>query len=535
MKPGAGRRSPPHSALTALLRSSLVLLTAGSAEAAPDAAARAEAVQMVQTQRCEQAIPLLEQARRNDPGDARLPLLAGECQIRLRRYADAVISLTEVKRLDPRLPDVDLYLGIAHYHTGDLEAAERDFEAARVTSPGRAEVDLYLGMILLQDSRNEEAAAALQRARMADARAVEPVASYYEGLALLAAGQSSKGREALERVRELAPGSDWAAAAERSLQGAPGWGPRQSFFEAMVGTEWNTNVTLAGTEISPGEISGRRDLGTVWSATAGTEVYRQDEWAVGALASYYGNAHTTLYQFDLQYPGASIWVDRRLSDVTTFRFQSEINYAWYGYEPYTVLGGLTPSIFHSWQDYGLTWVYAKFYGGDYFFDNFDIDDSIGPPGVDEERQRNRDGWGVTAGFLHTANVKAIDTELRGGFNYYHYWSVGTEWRYDGYEVILGFRRPLPYEFVLDGQAGFVYRPFYHPSTYPENNTIPLVFPYAKRRDNAWQFEVKLERPINSWLKASARYYYLDNGSNTPTFNYRQQIWGAYLTVNFRQE
>ncbi len=515
-----------------------LLLGAGVAAATDDA--RREAVALVEARRCELALPLLEKARRSDPGDARLPLLAAQCEIRLRRYPEALASIAEVKRLDPQLPGADLLRGIALYHTGDLAAAEGAFEAARATSPGRADTDLYLGLIRLQRSELREGAALLERARRMDPAAVEPVASYYEGMAWLAAGEQRRASEALARVRDVAPGSAWALAADHALAGAPGWGPRGSFAELTVGPEWNTNVTLAGSDIAPGDISGRRDIDTVWSGFAGTEIYRGAAWSVGALASYTGNAHATLYEYDLEYPGASLWVDRRVSDATTLRLQSDFTYAWYGYQPYQVFGGLAPQAYQSWGDAGLTWAYARFYGGDYFFDNLDYPDQgrpggFGPPGVDEAAARNRDGWGLTAGALHTLPLPQIGIELRGAVNFLRYWSVGTEWRHEGYEGLVGFRTPLLWEIVLDGQAGFTYRAFRHPSTYPENNTLPLRYAGVRRRDKVWQFEVKIERPITPWLKASARYYYLANGSNTAAFNYRQQIWGGYLTLAFRQQ
>jgi len=540
LSPGAAGRSVTWPALKAVVCAWLLALVPGPAVSAPTTGdARREAVDLVQSRRCETAIPALELARRGDPGDARLPLLEAECQIRLQRYADALASLQEVKRLDPRQPELDLYFGIAHYHTGDLAAAEKDFEAARRSSPGRADTDLYLGLILLQRSEPRRAAEMLARARRTDADAVEPVASYYEGLAWSAAREDTQARDAFRRVQQLAPESDWAEAAGRALASAPGWGPRGSFVEASSGVEYNTNVTLAGSDLAPGQVSGRRDVDTMWSLVAGTEIYRGDRWSLGGLVNYYGNAHTKLWQYDLEYPGSSLWLDYRLTPDTTLRFQTEVNYAWYGYQPYQVLGAMTPQAYHSWHDYGITWAYAKFLGGSYFFQNVDYPDigtpgGFGPRGVNEAEARNRDGWGITGGVLHTLPISALDLELRGGFNYYHYWSVGTEWRYTGYEGLVGFRKPLLWEFVLDGQAGFLYRPFAHPSTYPQNDTLPLQYANVDRRDNVWQFEVKLERPLTSWLKASFRYYYLDNGSNTAVYNYRQQIWGGYLTVSFRQ-
>ncbi len=505
------------------------------AQGVPDAATQRQIVELVQSRRCEEALPLLELARKKDPGDARLPLLAGECQIRLKQYGNARASLEAAQRIAPDLANLDLFLGIAHYHLDDLDAAQGALEKARVTSPGRAEVDLYDGMILLRRGEYREAALALSRARSIDAPVVEPMASYYEGVAWKAAEDLDKARVALKRVEELAPGTAWDEAARRALEAAPGWGFRKSFVEASVGVEYNTNVTVQGNVIAPGDISGRRDVATVWSVLGGTEFYRGEQWSAGALVSYYGNAHTELYRYDLEYPGGSLWLDRKLSDKTTLRLQTDINYAWYGYEPFVVVGGISPQIFHSWDEYGVTWGYTKWYGSDYFFDTFDLPDGIGPPGVNEASARNRDGWGVMVGFQHTLPVPQADLALRGGFNYYHYESQGSDWRYNGYEAVLGFTKPLPWQIVLDGQASYLYQPFENPSTYPESATLPLQFERANRRDSVWQFQVNLERPITPWLKASFRYYYLANASNTAFFDYRQQIWGGYLTFYWNQD
>ena len=151
MTPGAARRSPPRSAFAALARTLLaVALTTSQAGLARADDARREAVDLVEAHRCERALPALDRARKADPGDARLALLAAECQIRLKRYPEALASLADVRRLDPRLPDADLYRAIAEYHTGDLDAAEHSLETARETSPRRADTDLYLGRVLLQ-------------------------------------------------------------------------------------------------------------------------------------------------------------------------------------------------------------------------------------------------------------------------------------------------------------------------------------------------------------------------------------------------
>ncbi len=73
LRAGAARRSPRAPQSVSLSPALLSACSAATpARSAPDAAAQAEIVELVQSRRCEEALPLLAQARSNDPGDARL-------------------------------------------------------------------------------------------------------------------------------------------------------------------------------------------------------------------------------------------------------------------------------------------------------------------------------------------------------------------------------------------------------------------------------------------------------------------------------
>src|SRR6516162_11594470 len=98
---------------------SLPVLAASGAIADDLSALRARAESLASSGRCEEALEVI--AKAGAPDDAKLALLTGQCQIRLKRYADAESSLEHALALDPNLPNGDLSLGIARYHAGDFD------------------------------------------------------------------------------------------------------------------------------------------------------------------------------------------------------------------------------------------------------------------------------------------------------------------------------------------------------------------------------------------------------------------------------
>jgi len=535
--------------------------------------------------RCAEALPVLEEARAADPSSARVPFIAGQCQIETKRYADAVASLEAAKRESESPAETDLYLGMARFHLGDFDGAERALADARARTPGRPELDFYDGLLLLSRAASHEAsrdfareaAAALGRSRRSGADWLEPVVSYYEGLAWQGADERAKSRTALNRVVAQAPGTVWAEAAQRVLEGRGTEGdpsdasrvfleaeakdrrvrglqgePESTWIALTVGGEWDSNVVLRGADVQlPQDISNERDARFVWSAEGGATLFANDDWTVGVVGYYYGTVQNHLTDFDVQFPSLSIWADRLLSDRDAVRLQYDFGYAWIGGDPYLALQNLMPAYYHNWGQLGTSRLFAQGAWDNYFPNILDVPSPAfvgapcpnplgvcGPAGLDEGSARNLDGWGFNAGVDHAvlAWIPYVPTWIRAGYRFNQYWARGTEYDYQGHEFRLGFRSPLPFEFTLDAWGSFTYQPFQHTSTYPASSTVVAGTPYAlrtdKRRDDIYQFQVSLERPITSWLLASIRYSWIENQSNVNIFEYDRQIIGGYLTVRF---
>lgn len=519
-----------------------------------DDSLRARGERLASTGRCGEALPVLAQAGAAAPDDGRIPLVTGQCLIRLQRYPEAVVALERAKGLDAALRDVDLSLGIARFHAGDAPGAERALADARAAGSARPELEFYEGMTRLQLGQFDAAAAeSLERAGQAKPETLEPVASYYAGLAFRSVEERDRARSALRRVVDGHPGTPWADAAERALRemdesGSTLWARIQ------VGMEYDDNVIFRGAGVAvPSEIGGQSDPRGVWSVELGSELYRSEDWTVGARVNYYGSVHSELEDFDLQYPGGSLWVDRRIDEATLARVEYGFGYAWLGYDPYVASQVLTPQMFHSFGEWGVTRFWTQFLWSNFFPNDFDVVDgdgvgtpcppeafgTCGPAGLSEASERNRDGILYTAGVQHTWPIPIARTELLTGILVEYNDPRGSEYTYAGYGAELGATTRLPLDLTLTTRALYVYRPFANASTFPDPNDPNLAagLQYGlssdRRSDDFLEVDVILERKITDNLSASLRYDYLDNHSEVPVFDYNRHLFGGYLTLLWR--
>jgi tetratricopeptide (TPR) repeat protein len=534
-----------------LLASLLVVLAAGEPARGqvrdPDVEA---ALRLALEGRCAAALPELERARGLAPRDAEVPLRLGECAIRLGRYGDAVEALEAARALAPERGDVALRLAIARYHAGDLAAAESalaDAEAAGAEGP---ELDLYRGLLLLErGDAPRDAALAFERARSAGGDAVEPMASYYAGLAWAGAADRARAREALEGVVAAWPDTDWAREAKIALGRLDA--RRRYWASLRAGYEYDDNVVLLGNGVElPSEISSQRDERAAWLLVAGGELFRSGPWSAGAALSYEGWAQADLSEFDLHYPSLQLWLDRRLGERTTARVIFDGDYAWVDGEPFYTSHGAGVSLFENFGRAGTTELGARLWAQNYMFENTDVpdgpgtpgapclddDDPIcGPAGLDESRARNRDGTGFTLGVLHGLSLAGERARLRLGFRYYHFGARGTEYSFNAYETLGDLTIRLPARFTLRLAASWVYQPFRHPSTFPDPDGLVAGREYAlsgsRRHDKFLDTELALARPITRHLTLSVSWRYQRSQSNVEVFDYRRQVLGAYVTAS----
>ena len=475
---------------------------------------------------CEDAIPLLRRVREQTPGDARAALLEGTCAIQLSRYTKALAPLKRARQLGAEPGEPDLYLAIAYYHLGDFARAASALEGAEAAIPERAEVHLYRGLLLLRQEKHREAAAELERAGTLDPDAVEPVASYYAGLAWQSAKDRARAQKALSRVQERAPGTAWA---ERALERSQEREKLNWWASLSAGLEYNDNVVLRGRGVElPANISGTDDVGGLWSLDAGAELWHSGDWTAGLGASYDGSAYSDLSDFNLQSPGVRAWLDRKLTGPLLARLEADLEYTWLDGDKYVASYGATGLLFADLDDASSGRAFVRFARSNFLSSPPSTPRDASLTADQARTARNRDGNEVTIGLDYWRELGSVAL-VNGSYRFQHYYAEGSEYSYNSHELSIGLRRALPFDVILDVSASVELRRYENPSTFPDPPGSGSLENSA-RDEQTYQVDVQLERPITRWLTGSIYYTHWDNVSNVDVYDYDQNIVGFLLTV-----
>ncbi|HEY2014531.1 MAG TPA: tetratricopeptide repeat protein, partial [Bryobacteraceae bacterium] len=100
--------------------------------------------------------------RDGDSAEARL--LLGTTKMNAQEFAEALVDLKKAVELNPQLPDVFSYYGLALLTTGDMAAAANAFRKELEANPNDFVSNLQLGVLFKQDQRYEEARQSFDRA-----------------------------------------------------------------------------------------------------------------------------------------------------------------------------------------------------------------------------------------------------------------------------------------------------------------------------------------------------------------------------------
>ncbi len=489
--------------------------------------------------RCAEAIELYRESGSQHP---RLALVAGRCQVRAGDYASALATLEPV-RDDPEAPaDVDLQLGLAHYHLGALDAARESIGRARARGSEGAMLDLYTGLLQLQQDEVRDAALSLERARRADAEAVEPIASYYAFVAWRSLAEEARARAALARLRESDPDGPWIAEAERILSLDRRTRPRPPvWLDAEAGFEYDGNVSVKGRSpsvfINGDLVDRKKDARGIWSLDGGVELFREEDWAGGVIASYTGTAHFRINEFDTHYSTVTGWVDHDLDDRTRLRGSYDYSFAWVNYDPYVSAHSATATLFRLSDDGdGLTALSAGAGWYDFRYDRLDPPqfDSTPPGETDPDRQDiDRDGTELSLDWMQYRQTDLEDLEMRYGYRYARYQADGREFAHMAHRFLAGFDVILPGEIVWDSWLSFTYRSYDETSVYDDQPDPGSPNQGPRHRDRLWETATSFEKFLTDDISVLARYYFADSGSNVPAYDYHRHVVGAYVRVRFR--
>lgn len=544
----------------------IVALGLASVPALAGAATVEEAVSAarrdVEQGRCEQAYRRLSAF---EGLESRARLLAGQCRIRAGLYPEALGDLDRARGSrdlsSEQVGDVELYRGVALYHLERYTEAAAALDSADGLTRDDAQLALYRGLIALRDGDNDRAAPNLESAARLSPSLTEPVASYYAGLAWQGASERAKAREAFQRVIAIDGDGPWAQEAKKLLETTELF---PYYARGSVGIEYDDNVILRGgvTQNTRSQLdqSGEKDFRGVWRIDGGLQLFSVEDWSGGVTASYSGDAHFDLSQLNTHYPTIGGYLSRRLGPQTVARARYQFGHAWLNEDPFlqSHVGELL--LAHNWTRAGTTTLVGEVLWNDVRFKDFNVPDgqpggsagdacvpaspnsACGPNGLDEARERDRDGLGLGGAIDHRYLLPipgGLDellesVEVGGGYRFRWYDAQGDEWTHFAHIFSVGLEIELPLDFRFRSGASYELRQFDNPSTYPDRETVNQLYVLdgEDREEHEINFAAEVEKDLTDHISVSARYAYQENESNRRVFDFTRHIVGGYLNFRF---
>jgi tetratricopeptide (TPR) repeat protein len=139
--------------------------------------------------------------KNGDSAEARL--LIGTAKYVARDYSGALADLQKAADLNPNLPDLNAYLGMALMVTGDQHAARQAFERELKIDANNFEANLRMGVLLRQDDSYEDAMRYFRHAL--DVRPGDLGVRYQIAAIELAQGDIDQARRDLESITKESP------------------------------------------------------------------------------------------------------------------------------------------------------------------------------------------------------------------------------------------------------------------------------------------------------------------------------------------
>jgi tetratricopeptide (TPR) repeat protein len=139
--------------------------------------------------------------REGDSAEARL--LLGTTKMNAQEFAEALPDLKKAVELNPKLPDVYSYYGLALLTTGDMAAAADAFRKELESNPNDFVSNLQLGVVLKQEQQYDQARSSFERALRV--RPADPGVRYQLATLDLMAGNLDQARSKLEQLTKETP------------------------------------------------------------------------------------------------------------------------------------------------------------------------------------------------------------------------------------------------------------------------------------------------------------------------------------------
>lgn len=419
---------------------------------------------------------------------------------------------------NPENLEIRLDLGIMLVSVNRLDQAVTHIDAVLAVEPADAQANLYRGIIAYRAGDFGKAIDHFDVAQTADPELRLQV-RYYIALAEASLGNASASAGAFSDVIEQSPAHPLARSAQNLRDGIqPEAQPKNWSVYATAGLEYDSNPTVVG-DSTVGNFQEKDDVAGVFRA--GGQIQPVDHEGARLQLGYDGFVSLYNDTSDVSQQTHVAWANALL-DRDPIRVGVRYDFAYTALslnDRFRLLHRVLPSISLRNNDWGVTRLAYEFQAS-----NFDDRGAPAAPLVGPD-DFNRSGPQHSIGLDQFVLLPAPLTFAQVGARATTFQSDGSEFDYQGFDVVFGTGVGLPFESDLRFQYRFQYR------DYDGRSRIDPANPES-RIDEVHYLNVDLRIPILAYLDLSIAGSFIFNDSKVSFYQYDRQIVGTYLTARY---
>ena len=492
------------------------------------------AVVAYEAKQYDEALNSLKEALRVDPRNVEALYYLGIVYLTLNRPAEGQAALEQALALRPGNADISFQLGVLFFNQQDYEKAEPLLQGVNRVEPDRQNLGYYLGFIEYRKKNYREAIAFLQANKASDDNFAQ-LARFYTGLAMSALGLPRQGQAEISEALRLGPVSPLTTPAQRFGEILQTAAERERFFhgELRLGVFYDTNVPVVPTsssdivaqqilagqrrQASEGELASL-NLSYTWLKSLdweGAASYRFLQTYNNHLTEFNTQSHTP--NITLAYRGSAGAMPLIFGSQLAYDFimlgNSKFSQRWI-VNPYATLVENQNNNFAN-----STTLQLRFQAKD-FFNHHPI-----------SAEEVRDAFNYMIGPTHFVLFDEGRHYIKLGYQYDFDDAKGNNWTYSGNRLVTGGQYTLPWWDVrLRYDLDFHWRSHrYKHSLLPAETPGPGT---TKRRDREPVHLFSVSKDFLNNFTGSVEYLFDDNRSNLDPFTYKRHVVTTSITWRF---
>ncbi len=528
----------------------LVALTARPAGAEPETRRRVQFNQGIVafSQRDYPTAQLLFEALLEaEPEDVAARYWLGLCQLQQNGYEEARHSFEQVLRLAPDRVEAKLDAAIALAGLDlyeDSKGLLEEFIAAGVGGPSAQALGyFFLGVAHYKTGNPDAALAALDQARDLDPEPqMQANIAWYRSWIYADQRRFDEASAEFARVSELSRDPDQIARAshlsEQVRHGVAAEAPTDRFqFRVDMGFNYDTNVVLLGddTSLEVG-LSTDDDFRFGLSTDARYVVPLGPRLLVGLGGSTFNSWHAALQEFDVQTYGGRAFINYFANDRVTAGLQYEYDYNLVDREAFLARHSITPSlrVVERFHEDGTPLTDTTLF---YSYEPRDYNEALGT------LRENRDGKYHTVGVFQSVNVSR-PREAHGdsrwlsaslGYRFLQQQTAGDDFDMSGHSLSAQLACPLPLDLLLDFSGQWTWEDYWQPNSRDARlrNRRDFVQRYIWTLSREFELDRQVTLAVRGQIAWTEDDSNIRNRLGEALYSYDRVIYGLTLSFTFR--